>query len=183
MKRLLPILLTLFCFFIATSAFGENEFLPEGEYTLSSYSLSNGEPVTFSENSPKSSLNFHSLYIFPEAMDSALNRDESFLDIPRMSFSEDSYEGFVIRAAYSPTSDITFYSSIGLTDTLEDSSFDYADRIGWEIDLGLAYKVFNNFSYEIHFGYMDTGELFKKSSSFADVESITILANKLTMSF
>lgn len=55
--------------------------------------------------------------------------------------------------------------------------------MSWEINLGVAYQFFDNFAYEIHFGYMDTGDLYKDSAKFMDLEEITIVTNKLTMSF
>ncbi|MDP3480645.1 MAG: hypothetical protein Q8R88_12805, partial [Desulfoprunum sp.] len=53
----------------------------------------------------------------------------------------------------------------------------------WEANLGLIYKMYKNFSYQVHFGYMDTGDLFKERNTYKDVESIIMVNNQLTMSF
>ena len=64
-------------------------------------------------------------------------------------------------------------------DTSMKSNYDSS----WEANLGVIYKLFNNFSYEMHFGFMDTGDIFKKSNAYSDVESIVMISNQLTMSF
>ncbi len=114
-------------------------------------------------------------------MDTVLNRDRSQLGIAQIN--QKNFKGFAFKAAYAPTSDVTFHSAIGLTDTAEPTNSKYTDRVGWEVDLGMAYSFFNNFAYEVHFGYMDTGELFTRNNSLTDVDNITIVTNKLTMSF
>ena len=183
MKKTLSALLVLFFFSIAINAHaGKNGFLP-GEYKLIAYTLSNGSSDIHPDSNSSKSVSFHSLYISPDAMNTVLNREEIFLGDPQVNINKSSYQGFAIRAVHAPTPDITFHSSIGLTDTVENKAIDYTDRVGWEIDLGLAYKFLNNFAYEVHFGYMDTGELFRESNSFTDVDNITIVTNKLTMSF
>jgi hypothetical protein len=183
MKQKLSILLTLILVCIALNAHAEEKSLQQGEYKLIAYTLSNGSSDIYSEGSSSKSISFQSLYISPEAMNTVLNREDSFLNSSVSDINKGHYKGFVIRAAYAPTSSITFHSSFGLTDIMEDTKLDYTDRIGWEVDLGLAYKFLNHFAYEVHFGYMDTGELFRDSSSLNDVDNITIITNKLTMSF
>ena len=183
MKRTFSILLTFIFICIAISAHADEKSLQQGEYKLIAYTLSNGSSDINSESNSSKSISFQSLYISPEAMNTVLNREDTFLNSSAADVNKDNYQGFAIRAAYAPTSAITFHSSIGLTDTLENKDLDYTDRVGWEVDLGIAYKFLNHFAYEVHFGYMDTGELFKESSSFTDVDDITIITNKLTMSF
>jgi hypothetical protein len=53
----------------------------------------------------------------------------------------------------------------------------------WEANLGVIYKLLNNLSYELHFGYMDTGDLFNDRSSYSDVENIIMISNQLSLSF
>lgn len=182
MKRIFSISLTFLLIGLAITAHADENGLQQGEYRVFAYSLSNGSDAYNNEGASKS-VSFHSLYISNEAMKTVLNREGNSLNDPLIDINKGSYQGFAIRAAYAATPDITFHSSIGLTDTIDDKNLAYTDRVGWEVDLGLAYKIFNNFAYEVHFGYMDTGELFKESNSYADVDDITIITNKLTMSF
>lgn len=60
---------------------------------------------------------------------------------------------------------------------------EYENESSWEANLGFIYKLVNNLSYEVHFGYMDTGDLFTDQSSYSDVENIIMVSNQLTMSF
>ncbi|MEA3467879.1 MAG: hypothetical protein U9R57_06615 [Thermodesulfobacteriota bacterium] len=180
MKRTFSIFLTFLFIIMGSSAHGEEKELQQGEYKLLAYTLSNSSPESYSKYKSSKSISFHSLYISSEAMDTVLNRDDSN---PFANMNQNDYQGFAIRAAYAPTANITFHSSLGLTDTSKNRHIDYANRVGWEVDIGLAYKLFNNFAYEVHFGYMDTGELFQESRTYTDVDHITIVVNKLTMSF
>ncbi len=183
MKRTFSILLTFLILSFAISVQAEGRNLQSGEYKLFAYSLSNGDSAGYSNSISSKNISFHSLFISSEAMKTVLNREEMFLGNSHIDINKDNYQGLAIRAAFAPTDGITFHSSIGLTDTLEETNLDYTDRIGWEVDLGVAYKFLNKFAYEVHFGYMDTGELFKDSTSYTNIEDITIVTNKLTMSF
>lgn len=183
MKRTFSILLALLILSFAISVQAEGRNLQSGEYKLFAYSLSNGDSAGYSNSISSKNISFHSLFISSEAMKTVLNREEMFLGNSHIDINKDNYQGLAIRAAFAPTDGITFHSSIGLTDTLEETNLDYTDRIGWEVDLGVAYKFLNKFAYEVHFGYMDTGELFKDSTSYTNIEDITIVTNKLTMSF
>ncbi|MEN8190490.1 MAG: hypothetical protein ABFS19_11625 [Thermodesulfobacteriota bacterium] len=149
----------------------DDSALPKGEYRLLGYSLENS-----------GSASFYTLQILPEALDTVHNRGADLHGEARQNNLE-NLSGFAIKAAYAPTTNITLHSSLGLTDKEELEQIDYTDRVGWEIDLGVAYRLLNNLTYEIHFGYMDTGEVFKQSNSFTDIEDVTIFTNKLTMSF
>jgi len=175
---LLALLLSL-----AVNAQAAGDELQTGGYTLRAYTLSNGDPVNAQKDSSYNTIAFHNLYIFSSAMDTAFSRDSDFLSAGATGINNDRYQGIAIKAAYSPTSAVTFHSSIGLTDTSNDKRLDYTDRLGWELDLGMAYKFLGNFAYEVHFGYMDTGQLFIESNRYTDIEDITIVTNKLTMSF
>lgn len=183
MKNFFFTVLSALLLCLAANAQAAGGELQAGGYTLHAYTLSNGTPVDSQRNSSYDTIAFHNLYIFSSAMDTAFNRDSDFLNANTASTNTNRYQGIALKAAYSPTSAITFHSSIGLTDTSSDERLDYSDRLGWELDLGMAYKFLGNFAYEVHFGYMDTGQLFTESNRYADIEDITIITNKLTMSF
>lgn len=183
MKYFFPTALLALLLCLAVNAQAAEGGLQTGEYTLHAYTLTNGDPVNSSKGNSNDTIAFHNLYIFSSAMDTAFSRDSDFLNASSAGLSTDQYQGVALKAAYSPTSAITFHSSIGLTNTSQDERLDYADRLGWELDLGMAYKFLGNFAYEVHFGYMDTGQLFTESNRYTDIEDITIVTNKLTMSF
>ena len=183
MKNILStaLLAVLLCLAVNAQAAGKD--LQSGEYTLQAYTLTNGNPVISQKSNSYNTVASHNLYIFSSAMDTAFNRDGDFPHANLKAIDIDHFQGITLKAAYSPTSSITLHSSIGLTDTSNDERLDYTDRLGWELDLGMAYNFLDKFAYEIHFGYMDTGQLFTESNRYADIENITIVTNKLTMSF
>lgn len=183
MKNLFSIALVIFLLGLAVVAQAAEGETRNGGYTLQAYTLSNGNSATLESNSENSDIRLRNLYIFSDAMDTVLSRDEELFHKSYAGINEIPLQGMVLQAAYSPLSNITIHSSIGLSNTSADENLDYTERIGWELDLGVAYKFLNKFAYEVHFGYMDTGELFTESNRYTDVEDITIVTNKLTMSF
>jgi hypothetical protein len=95
-----------------------------------------------------------------------------------------SLSGIALSAQFEATDNISIQGSFGVTRNLWSP-----DLIGgvsgssWEANLGIVYKLLNNISYELHFGYMDTGKLFTDRSSYTDVENIIMISNQLTLSF
>lgn len=104
--------------------------------------------------------------------------DDTLLDIAPGS------QGIAISASFDATEKIGLTGAFGMTRNL--NSPDKSDRqakASWEANIGIIYHIINNLSYELHFGYMDTGDLFTEQSSYNDVESIIMVNNKLTLSF
>ena len=88
------------------------------------------------------------------------------------------------KAQFNATKKFSLLGAFGLTRNLwAPDSINYENESSWEANLGVIYKLLNNLSYEIHFAYMDTGDLFTERSSYNDVESIIMVSNQLTMSF
>jgi len=105
-----------------------------------------------------------------------------------VALSEDStsssLSSIALSAEFEATDNISIQGAFGVTRNLWSP-----DLIGgvsgssWEANLGIVYKLLNNISYELHFGYMDTGKLFTDRSSYTDVENIIMISNQLTLSF
>jgi len=91
--------------------------------------------------------------------------------------------GFAVSADFNATSNLALRGIIGITKSGMDTSITSKYNSSWEANLGVVYKLFNNFSYEMHFGFMDTGDLFKRNNAYSDVESIVMISNQLSMSF
>ncbi len=183
MKSIFSLFLILFLLSLSTTVHAEEKGLQTGKYKLFAYTLSNGSADGYTNSAQSEDITSQNLLISSEAMKTVLNREEVSLNNSYIDTNKNNYQGFAIQAAYASTQGITIHSSIGLTDTLEETNLEYTDRIGWEVGLGVAYKFLDKFAYEVHFGYMDTGELFKESSSYTDIDEITVITNKLTMSF
>ncbi len=89
-----------------------------------------------------------------------------------------------LSATFDATQKISLQGAIGVTrNLLAPDSLNYENESSWEANLGVIYKLLNNLSFELHFGYMDTGTLFHDRSSYTNVESIIMISNQLTMSF
>lgn len=93
-----------------------------------------------------------------------------------------SAKGFAIAAEYSATPQFAVQGVLGMTQNMQPSATLDTDP-SWEANLGLIYRFLDNLSYEVHFGYMDAGNLLKERSSYSDDESIIMISNKLTLSF
>jgi hypothetical protein len=92
--------------------------------------------------------------------------------------------GIALSATINATPKIAVQGAFGVTRNLwSPDSLSYENESSWEANLGVIYKLLNNLSYELHFGYMDTGNLFTDRSSYTNVESIIMVSNQLTMSF
>ncbi len=98
--------------------------------------------------------------------------------------SQSHLSSVALSAQFDATEKISFQGAFGVTRNLwTPDLFDSMNGSSWEANLGVVYKLLNNISYELHFGYMDTGDLFNNQSSYSDVESIIMISNQLTLSF
>ncbi len=91
--------------------------------------------------------------------------------------------GFAIAAEYLATPDLAFHGAIGVAQGNWDADADLQTESSWEANIGVVYRLFNSLSYQVHFGYMDTGDLFKQADAYSEVESIIMISNQLTLSF
>lgn len=93
-------------------------------------------------------------------------------------------KGIALSAQIDATDKISLQGVFGVTRNLmTGDTADYENESSWEANLGIIYKFLGNLSYELHFGYMDTGDLFNDRSSYTDVENIIMISNQLSMSF
>lgn len=105
--------------------------------------------------------------------------DDSFLTTPKSSATG----GFAVSAQYTPANhNFSFLGAIGLTTSDWDPGTEETES-SWEANLGIIYNLFNNVSYGVHFGYMDTGDVYKRRDNYSDVESVIMVSNQLTLSF
>ena len=89
-----------------------------------------------------------------------------------------------VSAQFNPTTRLSLQGAFGVTRNLwTPDSVEYQQESSWEANLGVVYNFLGNLSYELHLGYMDTGNLFTERNSYSDVESIIMVSNKLTLSF
>lgn len=91
--------------------------------------------------------------------------------------------GFAIAAEYLPTPHLAFHGAIGVTNVAWDSGAAEDLQSSWEANIGVVYNFFNSLAYEVHFGYMDAGDIFQQVDTYSEVDSIIMVSNQLTLSF
>ena len=92
-------------------------------------------------------------------------------------------KGFVLSAHYDATQQLALQGAFGIgKNQLLDTSM-FEQKSSWEANLGLIYRLFPNLNYEVHLGYMETGDMFREKADLTNVDSIIMISNKLTMSF
>lgn len=92
--------------------------------------------------------------------------------------------GIALSGEFDATNNISIQGAFGVTRNLwSPDLMDGINGSSWEANLGIIYKLLNNISYELHFGYMDTGKLFTNRGSYSDVENVIMISNQLTLSF
>ncbi len=97
--------------------------------------------------------------------------------------SKSSPQGFAVAAEYLATPSLAFHGAIGVTKGNWDPDASLESESSWEANIGVVYNFFNSLAYEVHFGYMDTGDVFRDSNTYTDVDSIIMISNQLTLSF
>jgi len=173
-------LILLFC----ASASHASDKNTHHAYRVTSYNL--GAILDFhSKGSLFESGNFSPLMITStksDILNNELHPSVSWVEtIPHTASSN----GLAWSAQIEATSKISLQGAFGITRNLwtPDSNIDYEKESSWEANLGIIYKLVNNLSYELHLGYMDTGDIFSDQSSYSDVDNIIMVSNRLTMSF
>jgi len=99
---------------------------------------------------------------------------------------------FAILADYKASDRLTLHGAIAYAQADEEVDngalgvTSYAGRdsdYGMEYDLGAAYKLLDNLTYEAHFGYLATGDFFKPNATTDTTTSVYVLTHSLTMTF
>jgi len=91
----------------------------------------------------------------------------------------------VALADYKVSEDLTLHGGLGwgTADETDWIGPGVDDDYGWEANLGLAYKVYQNLTYAVHFGYWSVGDFAQLGMSNLETEDIVLLSHHLTMKF
>lgn len=180
-KNILRTHIFLICLFSAGICHAAGESTHHA-YRVTSYNL--GPILEFHQKSLFKSVDYNPLMITSSTAD-ILNSEHH----PSVSWVEaiphtSSSKGIALFAQFEATKNISVQGVFGITRNLwTPDNVEYENESSWEANLGFIYKLVNNLSYELHFGYMETGNLFSDQSSYSDVENIIMVSNQLTMSF
>ncbi|MDP2757490.1 MAG: hypothetical protein Q8O45_07750 [Desulfurivibrionaceae bacterium] len=127
---------------------------------------------------------FEPLYILTGRHTGMLNADIFSGNTSLMSTA--GVHGVVLAADYAVSDRLKLHGAIGWAQADEAEITGYTNRdddYGWEYNLGAAYKLLDNLTYEAHFGYLDTGDYFKSTATTDDTENVYLLTHSLTMTF
>ena len=91
----------------------------------------------------------------------------------------------VALADYKVSEDLTLHGGIGWgkADETDWIGPGVDDDYGWEFDLGMAYKVYQNLTYSIHLGYWAVGDFAELGASGLATEDIFLASHHLSMNF
>ena len=88
----------------------------------------------------------------------------------------------VLHADYKVSDKLTLSGAVAYA-MADKEQAGWDDEYGIEYNVGAAYKLLDNLTYEAHFGFLDTGDFFKQGASNLNTNDITLVSNHLTMSF
>ena len=152
-----------------------------GDYQISGFSFDT-DAVSESESGLQfESSRFKPLMITDSATDILVG--DPFVAGLTPQHSKSAPHGFAAAAEYLATPNLAFHGAIGVTKGNWDADAALETESSWEANIGVVYNFFNSLAYEVHFGYMDAGDVFKQSDTYKDVDSIIMISNQLTMSF
>ncbi len=151
-------------------------------FKVTSYDL--GGVDNFQGKGPLASRNFQPLLITSTIADILNNGQEKTVSWGGVAADGSNISSIALSGRLDATSNISFQGAVGVTRNLWTPELmgDLNDA-SWEANLGVIYKFLDNLSYELHFGYMDTGNVFSNRNSYSDVESIIMISNKISLSF
>ncbi len=180
-RHIAPTLILAFFLALAGIVSVQAEGLEESEYRINGYTF-DYDAVSESE----SGLLFETSRFKP-LMITSTTTDIFGEDPFGSSFSSQvtgtAPHGFAIAAEYLPTPTLAFHGAIGVTSVAWDSQSANDLQSSWEANIGVVYNFYNSLAYEVHFGYLDTGDLFQQVNTYSGVESIIMISNQLTLSF
>ncbi len=154
------------------------EWLDHSAYTITTYSIDSlptGSSHSFLNEKPLLLITgFHSDVLSGEYIPGT---DSDFF-----AKTTESSKSFIISGKIDATSRLTITGALGLIQNQWDSNFLDNEKESWEANLGVIYKLYDNLSYGVHFGYMDTGDTFQKRS-YDSTDSIMMISNQISLSF
>lgn len=176
--------LSLFVLFIAFPAKAMTPAAPSLEthsaYRVTTYSLGN---ITDFDNATAISPRDYEPLMITGAASDILSGQQRFNILSKIGSNPENVEGFAIAARFEAGKSLSVKGVFGMAHNMATNDLKAENRSSWEANLGVIYSLFSNLNYELHLGYMDTGDLFKNRSEYSDVENIIMISNRLTLSF
>ncbi|MDQ7837404.1 MAG: hypothetical protein RDU59_02800 [Thermodesulfobacteriota bacterium] len=89
---------------------------------------------------------------------------------------------YLISADYVVNPELAVHGALGVA-YAEKTTSGVDDEFGKELDLGLKYQIMSNLAYELHMGYLWTGDYFKVGSASVRTDDVYQIDHSLTLSF
>lgn len=124
---------------------------------------------------------FEPLYILTGSATNVLNGDRGPCTVGT-AVRQAGVNAFVALADYQTTDKLTLHGGIG-AGWADDAPAGWDDAYGWEFDLGAAYKLYKNLTYEVHFGYWAVGDFAKLGHPDYNTQDVYLVSHHLTMKF
>lgn len=123
---------------------------------------------------------FEPLYILTGSAANILNGDRG-ANLVGTAVRTAGAHAIVGLADFKASEDLTLHGGIGWGKA-DDAPAGVDDEYGIEVDLGMAYNLYQNLTYELHFGFWSVGD-FAKLGGMTESEDIYLLSHHLTMKF
>jgi hypothetical protein len=91
-------------------------------------------------------------------------------------------KAYVLSADYQVDPQLALHGAVGAA-YADKTSATVDDEFGKEFDLGLKYQIMSNLAYELHFGYLWTGDFFKVGTNNYTTDDVYQIDHSLTLSF
>jgi len=125
---------------------------------------------------------FTPLYILTGRNTGLLNPDQANGGGAHAAMAAAGVHGVVLAVDYAASDRLTLRGALGWAKA-DDEMSGWDDEYGWEANVGVAYKLLDNLTYEARAGYLDTGDFFKGGDPTENTENVYILTHSLTMTF
>ena len=123
---------------------------------------------------------FEPLYILTGNRTNVLNGDRG-ADPVGSAVRQSGVVAAVATADYKASEDLTLHGGFGWG-MADDAPAGWDDDYGIELDFGVAYKLYQNLTYDLHLGYWMVGD-FGDMGGANEAEDVMLLSNHLTMKF
>ncbi len=124
---------------------------------------------------------FEPLYILTGAKTSILNNDMGGSSPYGPAARTAGVHAVVLGADLQASDKLALHAAVGAAEAASELP-GYDSDYGYELNAGMSYKLLDNLTYNLHFGWLATGDFFKLGTA-TDVNDITLLYNNLSMTF
>ncbi len=127
---------------------------------------------------------FEPLYVLTGTKTSILNNDIGGATVNGAAARTAGVHAIVLSADFQATEKLSLHGAFGWAEAADEMA-GWDSDYGYELDAGLGYKLLDNLTYNLHFGWLATGDFFKGANPApgVDANDVTVLYNNLSMRF